>query len=64
MAVGIITWIYKGAFNTVTLWILIYGLLKEIGWQGFLSPALSALPEVVNIPLALFYGLSGTSTSN
>ena len=51
MAVGIITWIYKGAFNTVTLWILIYGLLEEIGWRGFLHPALSTLPKFVNIAL-------------
>jgi uncharacterized protein len=48
-AVGIITWLYKGTFSTVTLWILIYGLLEEIGWRGFLHPALSSLPKFVNI---------------
>lgn len=26
-----------------------YGLLEEIGWRGFLHPALSTLPKFVNI---------------
>ncbi|MGO4294334.1 CPBP family intramembrane glutamic endopeptidase [Chitinophaga sp. RAB17] len=49
LAVGIITWIYKGTFNTVTFSILIYGLLEEMGWRGFLQPALSSLPKFANI---------------
>lgn len=49
LAVGIITWLYKGTFNTITLWILMYGLLEEIGWRGFLHPALSSLPKFANI---------------
>ncbi|HEY9259722.1 CPBP family intramembrane glutamic endopeptidase [Chitinophaga sp.] len=49
LAVGIITWIYKGAFTTVIFPILMYGLLEEIGWRGFLHPSLSALPKFANI---------------
>jgi membrane protease YdiL (CAAX protease family) len=49
IAVGMLTWIYKGVFSTITFSIIIYGLLEEIGWRGFLQPALSPLPKFSNI---------------
>lgn len=40
----------KGTFSlTVVVAILIYGLLEEIGWRGFLRQELKSLPAILNI---------------
>lgn len=42
----------KGTITPVTvISILLYGLLEEIGWRGFLQRALKPLPEFLNILL-------------
>jgi len=43
-------YLIKGTITPVTvLSILMYGLLEEIGWRGFLQRELKPLPEVLNI---------------
>lgn len=40
----------KGTFPIASVFIiLVYGLLEEIGWRGFLQPLLSPLPKLVSI---------------
>ncbi|CAM4009362.1 CPBP family intramembrane glutamic endopeptidase [Flavobacterium weaverense] len=40
----------KGTFSfTAISAILIYGLLEEIGWRGFLQQELKSLPKIVNV---------------
>jgi len=40
----------KGTFSLLAvLAILIYGLLEEIGWRGFLQQELKTLPKLVNV---------------
>ncbi|MBP4142559.1 CPBP family intramembrane metalloprotease [Flavobacterium sp. P4023] len=40
----------KGTFSIIPIFaILIYGLLEEIGWRGFLQHELRSLPKLLNI---------------
>jgi uncharacterized protein len=48
---GAISLITKEKFSLVVLPVLVYALLEEIGWRGFLQPALSFLPKFTCILL-------------
>ncbi len=50
----ILLWIYEFYFNhhapaNATFFVLLYGLLEEIGWRGFLQQALKPLPKIAGI---------------
>lgn len=48
--ISLVSYFVKGTFPIVSvIAILIYGLLEEIGWRGFLQPMLSPLPKIVTI---------------
>lgn len=50
LVVGLVAYFTKGTFPVVVvLEFLLYGLLEEIGWRGFLQPLLSPLPKMVSI---------------
>lgn len=48
--ISVVAYFAKGTFPIVTvITILLYGLLEEIGWRGFLQPLLSPLPKIASI---------------
>jgi len=48
--IGVVSYFTKGTFPIIGIFsILIYGLLEEIGWRGFLQPQLASLPKFVGI---------------
>ncbi len=48
--IGAVAYLAKGTFPLITIFIiLIYGLLEEIGWRGFLQQLLAPLPKFVGI---------------
>lgn len=50
LVIGIVAYFSLGTFPLVAVFsVLMYGLLEEIGWRGFLQPLLSPLPKFVVI---------------
>lgn len=48
--ISAVAYFTKGTFPIVSvIAILLYGLLEEIGWRGFLQPMLSPLPKIISI---------------
>jgi membrane protease YdiL (CAAX protease family) len=48
--IGIVAYFAKGTFPLIAIFtVLIYGLLEEIGWRGFLQQLLVPLPKFVGI---------------
>ena len=48
--IGSVSYLAKGTLPIIAIFtILIYGLLEEIGWRGFLQQVLSPLPKFVGI---------------
>lgn len=50
VVISTVSYLSKGAVPILTVTsILLYGLLEEIGWRGYLQQELSPLPKVLNI---------------
>lgn len=48
--IGLVAWFTKGTFPVIAIFtILIYGLLEEIGWRGFLQQLLAPLPRFISL---------------
>ncbi|RXK81710.1 CPBP family intramembrane glutamic endopeptidase [Filimonas effusa] len=48
--IGAVTYIYEAKFPALLLFtVLVYGLLEEIGWRGFLQEQLKSLPKFQSI---------------
>lgn len=50
LLIGLVAWVTKGTFPVIAVFtVLIYGMLEEIGWRGFLQQLLAPLPRFISL---------------